>query len=40
MTMRWIVHGERWIYRSEWVSLSLIDVEIPGERRFEHLLHV
>lgn len=34
--MRWIVHGERWIYQSEWVSLSLIDVEIPGDRRFEH----
>jgi 8-oxo-dGTP pyrophosphatase MutT (NUDIX family) len=34
--MQWQVHGERDIYRSEWVSLSLVDVEIPGVRRFEH----
>jgi 8-oxo-dGTP pyrophosphatase MutT (NUDIX family) len=34
--MRWTVHGERDIYRSEWVSLTLVDVEIPDERRFEH----
>ncbi len=34
--MRWTVHGERSIYESEWVSLSLVDVEIPGERRFDH----
>jgi 8-oxo-dGTP pyrophosphatase MutT (NUDIX family) len=34
--MRWIVHGERAIYESEWVNLVLVDIEIPGERRFEH----
>jgi len=34
--MRWTVHGERPIYTSAWVSLSLVDVEIPGERRFDH----
>ncbi len=39
--MRWDVHGERSIYTSEWVSLTLVDVEIPAigdrpSRRFEH----
>jgi 8-oxo-dGTP pyrophosphatase MutT (NUDIX family) len=34
--MRWIVHGERSLYESEWVNLRMVDVEIPGERRFEH----
>jgi 8-oxo-dGTP pyrophosphatase MutT (NUDIX family) len=34
--MRWTVHGERVLYDSEWVRLTLVDVEIPGERRFEH----
>jgi 8-oxo-dGTP pyrophosphatase MutT (NUDIX family) len=34
--VRWTVHGERSLYESAWVRLSLIDVEIPGERRFEH----
>src|SRR5262245_22341069 len=34
--MRWLVHGERVIYDSEWVRLVLTDVEIPGMRRFEH----
>src|SRR3954463_14610339 len=34
--MRWTVHGERSIYESEWVRLALVDVEIPGEQRFEH----
>lgn len=34
--MRWIVHGERLIYDSPWVRLALTDVEIPGDRRFEH----
>ncbi len=35
------MHGERPIYRSEWVGLSLVDVEIPSTpghpgRRFDH----
>jgi 8-oxo-dGTP pyrophosphatase MutT (NUDIX family) len=34
--MRWTVHGERSIYESEWVSLRLVDVEIPGGERFDH----
>jgi 8-oxo-dGTP pyrophosphatase MutT (NUDIX family) len=34
--MRWLVHGERPIYESEWVRLVMVDVEIPGDRRFEH----
>ena len=34
--MRWIVHGERTIYDSEWMRLTLVDVEIPGHRRFDH----
>jgi 8-oxo-dGTP pyrophosphatase MutT (NUDIX family) len=34
--VRWIVHGERTIYDSEWMRLTLVDVEIPGHRRFDH----
>ena len=34
--MRWTVHGERSLYESEWMSLRLVDVEIPGGERFEH----
>jgi 8-oxo-dGTP pyrophosphatase MutT (NUDIX family) len=34
--MRWTVHGERSLYESEWVNLKLVDVEIPGEGRFDH----
>jgi 8-oxo-dGTP pyrophosphatase MutT (NUDIX family) len=34
--MRWTVHGERSIYDSEWVGLSLVDVELPDGHRFEH----
>ena len=34
--MRWIVHGERLVYDSEWMRVALADVEVPGERRFEH----
>jgi 8-oxo-dGTP pyrophosphatase MutT (NUDIX family) len=34
--MRWTVHGERSIYTSEWMDLTMVDVEVPGERRFEH----
>lgn len=32
----WLVYGERDIYRSEWVRLSLVDVEPPQGGRFEH----
>jgi 8-oxo-dGTP pyrophosphatase MutT (NUDIX family) len=34
--VRWIVHGERSVYESPWVSLALVDVEVPAGRRFEH----
>jgi 8-oxo-dGTP pyrophosphatase MutT (NUDIX family) len=34
--VRWIVHGERSVYDSHWVSVRLIDVEVPGGSRFEH----
>lgn len=34
--MKWTVHGERPVYESEWVRLTLVDVEIPGRERFEH----
>jgi 8-oxo-dGTP pyrophosphatase MutT (NUDIX family) len=34
--MRWEVHGERSLYESDWMSLRLVDVEIPGGDRFEH----
>ena len=34
--MRWVVHGERAVYESPWVSLALVDVEVPGGERFEH----
>lgn len=34
--VRWTVHGERDLYRSPWVRLSLVDVEVPGGHRYEH----
>lgn len=34
--MRWTVHGERTIYDSEWMRLTLVDVELPSGPRFEH----
>lgn len=34
--MRWHVHGERVLYDSAWLSVGLVDVEIPEGRRFEH----
>jgi 8-oxo-dGTP pyrophosphatase MutT (NUDIX family) len=34
--MRWTVHGERPIYTSDWVNLTLVDVELPSGARFEH----
>jgi 8-oxo-dGTP pyrophosphatase MutT (NUDIX family) len=32
----WIVHGERPLYESEWISVVLVDVELPSGARFEH----
>lgn len=34
--MEWTVHGERSVYESDWMSLRLVDVEIPGHERFDH----
>jgi 8-oxo-dGTP pyrophosphatase MutT (NUDIX family) len=34
--VEWTVHGERSLYESPWVSLRLVDVEVPGGARFEH----
>jgi 8-oxo-dGDP phosphatase len=34
--VRWTVHGERVIYDSQWLTLALTDIEIPGRERFEH----
>jgi 8-oxo-dGTP pyrophosphatase MutT (NUDIX family) len=34
--MEWTVHGERSVYESPWVSLRLVDVEIPDGERFDH----
>lgn len=33
---RWTQHGERPLYRSRWVTLSLVDVALPNGDRFEH----
>lgn len=34
--MQWRVHGEKSIYTSDWVSLWLVDVELPDGRRLQH----
>jgi len=34
--MRWVVHGEDAIYESDWLRLAMVDVEVPGGRRFGH----
>ena len=35
--MKWTVHGERVIYDSPWVRLTLADIELPGGGgRFDH----
>jgi 8-oxo-dGDP phosphatase len=33
--MQWTIHGRRSIYESPWVSLDLVDVELPDGQRFE-----
>ncbi len=30
------MHGERSLYDSDWVNLSLVDIELPSGARFEH----
>jgi 8-oxo-dGDP phosphatase len=34
--VRWTVHGERSLYESDWMSLRLVDVEVPDGPRFDH----
>ncbi|MPZ89856.1 MAG: NUDIX domain-containing protein, partial [Nitriliruptorales bacterium] len=34
--VRWVTHGRRPVFRSDWVEVWLDDVEIPGHRRLEH----
>ena len=34
--MRWTVHGERTLYDSDWLRLTLADVELPSGERFDH----
>jgi 8-oxo-dGTP pyrophosphatase MutT (NUDIX family) len=34
--VRWHVHGETPLYRSDWVTLALADVELPSGTRFDH----
>jgi 8-oxo-dGTP pyrophosphatase MutT (NUDIX family) len=34
--VKWTTHGERTIYDSPWVRLSLVDVELPSGKRFDH----
>jgi 8-oxo-dGTP pyrophosphatase MutT (NUDIX family) len=33
--MEWTIHGRRPIYESPWISLDLVDVELPDGQRFE-----
>lgn len=33
--MEWTIHGRRSIYESSWLSLDLVDVELPDGQRFE-----
>jgi 8-oxo-dGTP pyrophosphatase MutT (NUDIX family) len=32
----WRVHGERPLYTSEWLNVSLAEVELPDGKRFDH----
>ncbi len=34
--MKWTVHDRQELYSSPWVRLSLLDVEVPGIRRYQH----
>lgn len=36
--MRWKVHGERDIYRDQWVHVASADVELPDGRHLDHRL--
>ena len=34
--MQWTVHSERTLYDSDWVRLTLVDIELPSGDRFDH----
>lgn len=34
--LAWVVHGERPIYQSAWVTVGLADISQPSGERFEH----
>jgi 8-oxo-dGTP pyrophosphatase MutT (NUDIX family) len=34
--MRWTVHGEQALYESDWLAVTLADVELPTGERFGH----
>lgn len=34
--MEWIRHGTRTAYENRWMSVDLVDVEVPGGDRFDH----
>lgn len=34
--MRWTVHGERDLYRDQWVHVVAADVELPGGHHLDH----
>lgn len=34
--MRWTVHGERDLYRDQWIHIASADVELPGGRHLDH----
>lgn len=35
-SLDWTIHGERDLYSNRWVRLTLVDIEPPDGRRFEH----
>jgi 8-oxo-dGTP pyrophosphatase MutT (NUDIX family) len=34
--MKWTIHGERSLYESAWIGLTLVDVELPSGHRLDH----
>jgi 8-oxo-dGTP pyrophosphatase MutT (NUDIX family) len=34
--VKWTIHGERSVYDSPWIRLSLVDVELPSGHRIDH----
>jgi len=39
--VRWTVHGERAVYESPWVDVTLAEIELPDGHRFDHhVVHI